>query len=318
MKTVVFFLLALVSLFPDGLDEKIAHPEALFTDARRTWIGRPIYFLPRPHTPDENPFFDFCSDPRNLRDTRIPYSRLAGKTGRFVEVWAAHITYHDWQRVFHYVQGYFWKVRLDSSKQIVWYWDDNRTGVMNFGFLDDFRAARRHIGDTLYVKREPCLYGLDDSTLIPLRNTEPVIIRDVRWGEFGNCPIQIILETRSGRRGYLWAWTIDKFLRNWYRTDPRRHFRTWPPKFWRYVLYRRLIPGMSEEMVRLSWGEPVRRDTLKRAHSVPIVRWIFPGVREIEYRLYFKKHKLVQWDWKSCPGTSTDIRLKPLHLEENP
>ena len=318
MKNIFVFLMSFLVLASDGLDEKIHSPQTYFSDERRTWVGREIYLLPRKHGPGENPFFDFCTDPRDQHDTRLGYRDLAGKTGHFLEVWQAHITYHDWMRVFHYVQGYFWKVRLDSSGRIVWYWDDNQTGVMNFGFVDDFNAARRHIGDTLYVKSEPCLYGLDDSTAIPLRNAEPVVIRKVEWGEFGNCPIKIILERSNGQIGYLWAWKIEKFLKNWYKTNPRKRFHVWNPKFWRYILYRRLVPGMTQEMVRLSWGEPDRRETFISTSGDTQIVWIYPGVRHVEYLLYFLKNSLRTWKWQPSGKTEVDLELKPLHLEESP
>lgn len=298
---IISFYLGSTTVFAqkEGLVSKITNPKVYFWGDRKNWVGKTIYFLKEPNSQTSNPYFDWYYDPFNMRNSKPNPKDLMFTKGLFEEVWIGNL-YVEKLREKYWKQGFFWKVRLFQTNKTIYFWDDGESGVSNFGFVDDYEEARSHIGDSLWNKARDILYRLDDSAVIPLKNLEQVTISNVQWGEFGNFPLKFIIETLSGEKGYLLEKKYSKFIKDWHTSNPKDKFSNWKYYDWKLIEKRLLRPGMTTEMVKLSWGEPTKTEIKYDQKGVGFEFWTYEGVKNNTYFIRFqdKKLKRVWWDEK--------------------
>jgi len=281
----------------EGPISLIEDPQTYFTDERQSWIGREICFLPCPNAAMKNPYFDWYYNPYDLNGSKPRKRDLLWRRGMFEAVYLGQIhmvkPHKDYWRM-----GFFWKVRLLDDNSVVYYWDDGESGVFNFGFVDDFQEARKHIGQKLWSRKRHVLYSMDGKNAILLRHLEPVYLKDVRWGDYGNFPLKFVLETQNGKLGYVWNTTYAKFVDEWYTYDPRERFRYVRLQDWALIEHQQLRMNMSPEMVLLSWGDPSHIETRRTKDGSEEEIWTYPGVAETKYFVYFRNRKLIRVRWE--------------------
>jgi hypothetical protein len=295
---IISFYLVSLSAFAqkEGLVSKIENPDVYFTGDRKTWVGKTIYFLKEPNSQTLNPYFDWYYDPFNMRETKPNPEDLMYTKGLIEEVWIGNL-HVDKPRKNYWKQGFFWKVRLKKNNKFIYFWDDVEFGVSNFGFVKDYEEARNHIGESLWNKSRDILYKMDDSAVISLKNLEKVLIADVQWGEFGNFPLKLIIETQSGESGYLVEKKYAEFIKDWHISNPKEKYTGWQYNDWKLIEKRRLRPGMSMEMVKVSWGEPTKTEIKYDTKAVGYELWTYEGVKESTYFIRFQDKKLKHVWW---------------------
>ena len=304
---VCFFMLTARFLFAqqEGLISKIEDPASYFQDDRQTWVGRTIYFLNAKTVQIKNPYFDWYYDPFNMTGSKPEPEELMYKCGKIVEVWIGNLHVNKPDK--DYVRmGFFWKVKLLHNDRTIYYWDDNESGISNFGFVDDYEEARSHVGEVYWNKSRDNLYRMDDSGGIPLKNLEKITLEEVRWGEFGSFPIMFIITTLSGERGYFLERSYSGFIKEWYTSDPREKYPDWSYYDWKFIENRRLHGKMNQDMVRISWGDPTKIENSFNGKGQRIQIWTYEGVKETTYYVRFLKDRLqhVWWDEKKNNGDS--------------
>ena len=300
--TISFFLLIfspnLLLGQKEGPVSKIENPHEFFGDERQDWIGKVIFYLRCNHVKVKNPYFDWYYNPYNFDRPKPKREDLLYKYGKIEEVWHGQIWITKPNRSPYWRLGYFWKVRLLHNMREVYYWDDNESKVVNFGLVDDFDNAKNEVGRTFWSKKWDALYNFEDNGTIPLKNIQPVRLDSVAWDEYGFFPIRFIFSTRAKRQGYLLYKNFDEFTKDWYLSDPRRKFPYWRIRDWKLIEDRQLRKGMNEDMVLISWGEPVKKEIQGKKDNVDTEIWTYKGVKDRTYFLHFRNNRLktVRWE----------------------
>ncbi len=306
MKFSVLIFICIISVKPqttvaqqEGLTARIENPQLYFGDQRRNWIDQTIYFLRIKTLDNKNPYFDWCFDPSDMRGSKADAKELQLKYGKIEEVWSGKIHLTKPNRDYWHA-GFFWKVRLLHNNKTIYFWDDNKSAVSNFGFVKDYDHARRHVGKTLWNKSRDNLYEMDNSSAISLKNLEQVKLTDVQWGEFGNFPLKFIITTELGKTGYYLEKKYDRFIEEWYISDPRKKFPNWSYRDWELLEKRLLQKKMSKDMVLISWGNPSKIETKYDEKGTGFEIWTYQGVKKTTYYLRFLNNSLhhVNWDEK--------------------
>ncbi len=282
----------------DGLVAKIQNPKEYFGDNRRDWVGKTIFFLRCEHVKYKNPYFDWYYHPSRPVRSKPKRDELLYKYGRIEEVWTGQFNIHKRGQRPYWRLGFFWKVRLLHNQRTIYFWDDNETRRFNFGFVEDFDAARKEIGRTFWSKDRDILYQFDDAGVVPLLNLEPVRLDSVAWGEYGTFPIKLVLSRKNGDTGYLLYRRFDGFVKDWYLDDPRKKFPYWKFRDWELIENRKLRTGMIPEMVMLSWGEPAEKRTVYDKDRSEAQIWTYEGVKETTYFLRFQNSRLKSVRWR--------------------
>jgi hypothetical protein len=155
-----------------------------------------------------------------------------------------------------------------------WAYAKTTSGIIEgIARIDDLEgAAGRWRGRTIYSRRRSIdIYDEVNSrfTSIKVSITEPLTVREVRWGiaPLPPKPIWLVVRRVSGETGiipvyYSWTnvlpsnrtsgppWQSDILEEN-----PREKYH-WDEVIWEAIDTHRLLTGMTAEQVRLSWGDP--------------------------------------------------------------
>jgi hypothetical protein len=289
------FILGFHAAYAQGLVERIESPEEIFLDARRYWVGEEIQFLRDSNAKSTGSYFGFFWDPDRPRQSTASYGRLVDKRAKIEEVWVGSVSpaYGRIGTDRSFIA--FWKMRLMPSNKVLWYWDEGNPYIFGTGFVSDYRAARGHVGDSLWVKETFVLHSMDGREILRLMNTERVVLADVRWGAYANFPLVFVLETEDGRVGHLTDRTTESFLARWHRVDPRKRHADWEPLFWTAIERRQLTRRMRPEMVVMSWGEPMATSGTETPAGVSVALWVYRGVKKRLTGLFFIEDELVDW-----------------------
>ncbi len=295
------------SLCPQGLLERIESPGVAFENERKRWIGEDIFFLPQERAERLGKYIGFCWDPRVPRNSAADYSELVEKRARIEEAWKGRVLSEDAFGKSFLEEVTFWKMCLIHSDKEIWYIDDGASYILGAGFIKDYETARKHVGDSLWVKGVFVLYTMNDDGIIRLRNLQEVVLHEVRWGQYGNYPLQFILRTDDGQVGYRSGKNLEVFLDNWYRFNPRQKYRSWDSIYWDAIENRRVTSRMDPDMVVMAWGEPIAQDTVVTERGMRVMLWVYTGVRRTIYGLFFVDGKLVYWEWKERKHDEEEI-----------
>lgn len=194
----------------------------------------------------------------------------------------------------------------------IYVFEEDSTGLKLYGqpynghidgiapLLDIDRAKKRWMGKTLYSKeREINTY--DEETgeygTVKVKIGIPLKVIDIWWGLDSVWPIWIIVETKTGEKGYIntkfsWTnvysdWWTD--ARPWeddfFEFNPKQKYK-WSNDVWELIDKQKVKIGMTKEQIILSWGKPkeMNKDIYK---SGTHEQWIYEG----QY-LYLENGKL--------------------------
>jgi hypothetical protein len=299
-------LAAWLSASGQGLIRRIESPETTFQDERKNWIGQDIRFLHQERAEQLGKYVGFCWDPEKPRSSIVEYARLAGRCGRIEEAWVGSVVSSSPQGQSEEEIVAFWKIRLIESSRAVWYWDDGVPYIDGVGFIRDYEAAGRHVGDSLWTKQVSVLYTMDDASVVRLRNLQKVVLSEVRWSEHANYPLKFVLKTDKGEVGYRPGTSIDAFLDEWHTTDPRRLHGDWSLLTWMAIENRKLTTGMTPDMVHLAWGNPMATDLFIAPQGNQLTLSIYHGLNKRIYGLFFINGRLVTWQWNERKHQNQD------------
>jgi hypothetical protein len=181
-------------------------------------------------------------------------------------------------------------------------WGVTRDGAIEgLALLDDLAAARkRWAGTTVYSRRRLIdVYDSSTSTFssIKVSISEPLKVTDVAWGRtpLPPKPVWIVVQRADGVRGLIpvnmsWTNVLSSKRRSgmpWeddlLGEDPRKTHR-WDDAVWETIDNHNVIPGMTREQARLSWGDPKEQRDSTAADGRKIAVWrydagtlVFPG-----------------------------------------
>jgi hypothetical protein len=157
---------------------------------------------------------------------------------------------------------------------------------------DRENALRRWKGKTVYArKRQINTYDSPSGRMgsIKVSLSEPLEVTDVRWGTLPlpPQPLWLMVRTGDGREGFVpvrssWTNVIDDRRGDWHpwrdfvlEQDPRQRY-SWDEEMWQYIDTHKLVKGMTGDQARLTWGEPLSRDSADH-NGRPHARWLYQG-----------------------------------------
>ena len=146
----------------------------------------------------------------------------------------------------------------------------NKGSVRGMAFLDDIENARKQwAGKTVWGKML-MISSYDEQsgaiTMTAVKKFGPLKVVDVVPGWDEEKPARFKLETPDGKQGFvdlnLSGTNVQKEIRHLSRfedhllaDDPRLKYK-WAPDVWSAVEKGQVYEGMTEEQVKMSWGEP--------------------------------------------------------------
>lgn len=217
------------------------------------WQGKRVIFLPQPGSLRKFGYQAFTGGGGQFGNPT--YEEAAGKIGTVVAVEA----------------GQFPKVAIEmegsSRRYVGTVYLETLNGV---AFLDEIDQARKDlIGKTFWILSSQFV-TYDEASgkygSVKVKKFSPVTVADVVVGWQNEAPIRLILKGESGDEGYLDVnisgtngskqlvgfGYIDKHLS---RVDPKTA-HPWPKPIWDAIQDEKVALGMTQEQVKMSWGEP--------------------------------------------------------------
>lgn len=289
---------------PYGLTHRIENPAKYFKDIRSTWIGREIEFIKQEKAKSLGKYLGFCLDPADPHHSVIDYANLVGKRGRITDVWKGTVRQ---SRAMHdvYKQVFFWKIQLNNGETI-WYQERGESYIDGIGFMDVLQRARNDIGKAFWAWNISDLYEMNDAATVRLRNLEQVRLTDVRWSEHSNYPLKFIFRASKNKTGYRAYKNVDEFRKEWLHQNPRDQYAGWSALQWLSIENRKLMVGMTPDMVRLAWGVPDAENRVVLPGGKQVFLWIYIGVNKFVEGLFFNSGKLVYWQNKQSRSETQD------------
>lgn len=160
-------------------------------------------------------------------------------------------------------------------------------------YLDFQNAKKRWKGKTIYAKRR-CIETYDSInsrfTSIKVSATEPLKVKDIRWGITPLPPkfLWLIVERRDSSQGIIPinysftnvlvknTTTIFPWNDDIYEKDPRKLY-SWDEYVWNTIDKHNIFTGMSQKQVSFSWGEPHKKTTSKDKKGKNITTCTYDG-----------------------------------------
>lgn len=157
--------------------------------------------------------------------------------------------------------------------------------------LDSARA--RWQNGTVYArKRQINTYDSASGKMgsVKVSIDQPLSVTGVRWGwlPLPPQPVLVTVRTAQGTEGFVplymsWTNVMDDLRRlsedPWtefvFEKNPRSIF-AWDEETWGQIGAHHVTPGMTPDMVRLAWGDPVSRDSAQ-ADCPTCERWVYQG-----------------------------------------
>jgi hypothetical protein len=157
----------------------------------------------------------------------------------------------------------------------------------------DLAAARERWLDRTVFSRRRIVDAYDSAasrfSTVKVSMTEPLRVNEVRWGmtPLPPKPIWLMVRRPDGSRGiipvnYSWTnvppgkrtgrvpWAMDIL-----EEDPRTY--GWPEEVWEAIDESKILTGMSERQVVLSWGEPTESRSRLSERGEKVRELLYPG-----------------------------------------
>src|SRR5215471_12267998 len=226
-----------------------------------SWIGKRFIFLPKPKGSETGTYEDFSR--------AVTHQKYAGRVARVVTT--------DTSGASAYIEFEM----EDDGERLRVFTVANKESVRGMALLDDIENARKQwAGKTLWGKML-MISSYDEQsgaiTMTPVKKFGPLKVVDVVPGWDEEKPVRIKLETPDGKQGFvdlnLSGTNVHKDVRHLYRfedhllaEDPRLKYK-WRADVWRAIEKGQVYAGMTEEQVKMSWGEP---EKVTRAAAVEV------------------------------------------------
>lgn len=230
-----------------------------------TWSGKRFVFLPRPKSSETVPYDDFHG--------RLLPEKYAGRVAKVLSVSNA-----GGRAVIEFeMESDGERLRARSNL--------NKESIRGIALLDDVENARNHWkGKFVWSKGSmlPSYNPQTDSLLtLQIKKCSALKVIDIVAGWDEEKPVRFEVETTDGRQGFLdlnlsgvnvknETRALDRFEHHLFAEDPRSKYK-WSPATWRAIESSHILTGMTQEQVRLSWGEPE-----KIVRTAAGEEWTFP------------------------------------------
>jgi hypothetical protein len=215
-----------------------------------SWVGQRFIFLPGPKASENGTYDDFSG--------KIVRKQYQGRVAKVISVsdfsGRAHLEFE----------------MEDTQERLRAKTLPNKESIKGIAPIDDISNARsRWVGKTLWCML-PRLSTYDEQNdlmgSITVKRYSPVRVVDVVAGWDEEKPARFLLETADSKRGFLdlnlSGTNVFKDVRHLFRmehhflTEDPRKTRKWPAHIWNLIENSQIIPGMTAEQVKMSWGEP--------------------------------------------------------------
>ena len=215
-----------------------------------SWVGKRFIFLPKPKGAESGTYEDF--------NRAITHQKYAGRVARV-------ITAND-----SGASAYIEFEMEDDGEKLRLFTVAGKESVRGMALVDDIENARKQwAGKTLWSKML-LISSYDEQsgaiTMTPVKKFSPLKVVDVVPGWDEEKPVRFKLETPGGQQGFvdlnLSGTNVRKEARLQSRLenhlladDPRLKYK-WAPDVWSAIEKGQVYEGMTEEQVKMSWGEP--------------------------------------------------------------
>ena len=197
-----------------------------------------------------------------------------------------------------------WRVTFaDEESGNTVYAKTHKGALKEVAFEADLESARnRWLHKTIFSRRGviATFSGGGNFGSYKVKIQDSLQVTDVTWGitPLPVHPIWLHVETRKGQRGFIpvrYSWTniMEDQIRDtvaWaddiLETDPGELY-TWNETTWELINNHRIVIEMERDQVRLSWGEPLKRE-YREFEGFNRECWIYSS-----QELYFDDHGLI-------------------------
>jgi hypothetical protein len=215
-----------------------------------SWVGKRFIFLPKPKGSESGTYEDFSRS--------VTHQKYAGRVARVVSANDSSAS------------AYIEFEMEDDGERLRVFTVANKESVRGMALLDDIENARKQwAGKTVWGKML-MISSYDEQsgaiTMTVVKKFAPLKVIDVVPGWDEEKPARFKLETPDGKQGFvdlnLSGTNVQKEVRYLSRFEdhllpenPKLKYK-WRADVWAAIEKGQVYQGMTEEQVKMSWGEP--------------------------------------------------------------